>query len=283
MKLGHYDINDNTFGIEIEYERADVSQQALAMALNENGVVAEVQGYNHRVQNCWKLITDASCGFEIVSPILRGQDGFDQITRVCEVLNRYNAKVTRKTGLHVHIGFADATLKEFKNLLKTFAKYEEGIDMLMPPSRRASNNRYCVSLCDRSIYDTDEDTARKVNAYFAQVDACRSLDAIRQMTYNRFVKLNTQSYWRYGTIEVRHHSGTTDAAKIINWVRLSGALVEMARAARCVGKRTVKGYTPRVYLRRFFNKVIQGDVRRFYGQRYRDLVKANGEPRNRVS
>lgn len=278
MKLGHYDIHSNTFGVEIEYVGADVSQQAIATALRSAGVDAEVQGYNHRVQNCWKLITDASCGYEIVSPILRGEDGFEQIRKVCAVLNRFNARVNRSTGLHVHIGFADATLKQFKNLLKTFAKYEEGIDMLMPPSRRANNNRYCASLCNRSTFDTDEETAAKVNAYFRSVDSCRNLDDVRSMTSNRFVKLNTQSYWRYGTIEVRHHSGTTDADKIINWVRLSGALVEMARNARCVGKRTVKGYTPRVYLRRFFNKVIQGDVRRFYGQRYRDLVRVNGEP-----
>jgi len=282
MKLGNFDIHDQTFGIEIEYQRADASQQTIATALNAAGVAAEVQGYNHRVQNCWKLITDASCGYEIVSPILRGEDGFEQIRKVCEVLNRFNAVVNRSTGLHVHIGYEGATLKSFKNLLKTFAKYEEGIDMLMPPSRRASNNRYCMSLCDRSTYDSDEDTARKVNAYFDRVDACRSLDDIRAMTANRFVKLNTQSYWRYGTIEVRHHSGTTDAAKIINWVRLSGALVEMSKATRCVGRRTVKGYSPRVYLRRFFNKVIQGEVRCFYGQRYRDLVKVNGEPRGRA-
>jgi len=275
MKLGNYGIGNQTFGVEIEYIRCDVSQQALATALRSVGINAEAQGYNHRVQDCWKLITDASCGYEIVSPILRGEDGKEQIRKVCAQLNRFNAVVNRSTGLHVHIGYENATVKSFKNLLKTFAKYEEALDVIMPASRRANNNRYCASLCNRSAYDSDQDTADKVNAYFRNVDRCRTLDDIRSMTSNRFVKLNTQSYWRYGTIEVRHHSGTTDAEKINNWVELSGAMVAQSKDARCVGKRTVKGYDARFYLRRFFNKMIQGDVRKFYGQRFRDLNKQN--------
>lgn len=281
MKLGNYGIANQTFGVEIEYLSADVSREAMATAMRSLGVNAEVQGYNHRVTDCWKLITDASCGYEIVSPILRGQDGFDQIKKVCEVLNRFNAKVNRSTGLHVHIGYENASLKSFKNLLKTFAKYEEALDVIMPPSRRGSANRYCKSLCNLMTTDTDQTVADKVNAYFAQVDGCRSLDQIRYLTSDRFVKLNTQSYWRYGTIEVRHHSGTTDAEKIINWVELSGAMVAQSKEARCVGKRTVKGYDARFYLRRFFNKMIQGDVRKFYGQRFRDLNKQHAN-RGRV-
>lgn len=273
MKLGTFDIADQTFGVEIEYLSADVNREVIAQAIRDLGIAAEVQGYNHRVQNCWKLITDASCGYEIVSPILRGADGFEQIRKVCSVLQRFNAKVNKSTGLHVHIGYENATLKSFKNLLKTFAKYEEALDVIMPVSRRANNNRFCQSLCNRAAYDTDADTAAKVNAYFARVDACQSLDDIRRLTADRFKKLNTQSFWRYGTIEVRHHSGTTDADKIINWVRLSGAMVAQSKATRSVGKRTVKGYDARFYLRRFFNAMIQGEVRRFYGQRYRDLNK----------
>jgi hypothetical protein len=45
---------------------------------------------------------------------------------------------------------------------------------------------------------------------------------------DRFVKLNYQAFWRHGTVEFRHHSGTVDAAKIIKWVVFCQKLVETA-------------------------------------------------------
>jgi Putative amidoligase enzyme len=38
------------------------------------------------------------------------------------------------------------------------------------------------------------------------------------------------AFWRHGTVEFRHHSGTVEADKIINWVSLTQHLLENACA-----------------------------------------------------
>ena len=45
----------------------------------------------------------------------------------------------------------------------------------------------------------------------------------------RYFKLNCQSFFRHGTIEFRHHSGTTDFAKIKNWILFTAIVIEKAR------------------------------------------------------
>jgi hypothetical protein len=55
---------------------------------------------------------------------------------------------------------------------------------------------------------------------FRKIDACRSMEQMKQLYPCRYRKLNIHSYFRHQTLEVRHHSGTTDPAKITNWVRL---------------------------------------------------------------
>jgi hypothetical protein len=46
------------------------------------------------------------------------------------------------------------------------------------------------------------------------------------MRFDRYQKLNLESLERHGTIEFRQHSGTVDAEKAVNWVRLCTAFIE---------------------------------------------------------
>jgi hypothetical protein len=55
-----------------------------------------------------------------------------------------------------------------------------------------------------------------------------SLAAIRYTYGTRYRKLNIESYVTHGTVEFRQHQGTTNAAKIINWIKLTQAIVERA-------------------------------------------------------
>jgi hypothetical protein len=42
----------------------------------------------------------------------------------------------------------------------------------------------------------------------------------------RYFKLNLQSFFRTGTVEFRNHAGTVNADKVINYIRLTGAMVQ---------------------------------------------------------
>ena len=134
-----YTFNRN-FGVEIE--AYNCTRERLARELTAAGIRVEVEGYNHT--DHWKLVTDSSLSgnntFELVSPILHGEQGIEELEKVCWVLDLCNAKVNDSCGLHIHMDAAEFDLQTWKNLIITYKRLENVIDHFMPQSRR--NNRY---------------------------------------------------------------------------------------------------------------------------------------------
>ena len=100
-----YTFNRN-FGVEIE--AYNCTRDRLARELTAAGIRVEVEGYNHTDHtDHWKLVTDSSLHgnntFELVSPILHGEQGLEELEKVCWVLDLCNAKVNDSCGLHVHM------------------------------------------------------------------------------------------------------------------------------------------------------------------------------------
>lgn len=229
-----------TYGVEIEVLTQGVTQRSIAAAIREKGIESYEEGYNHTTKNYWKVITDSSAGYEIVSPILKGLAGLEQIKTVCEALESIGCKVNRRCGLHVHHGVSDFQIRNFKTLYITYAKYEKAIDSIMPDSRRDDNNTYCQSLTSR-CYNGYEELVEKI-------EKCKTANDISSVFHHdRYYKLNIQSYVKYGTIEFRHHSGTINADKIVNWVLLTQAIVTKAATGSIV-KKSEKQYDEIGYL-----------------------------------
>ena len=207
------------FGVEIE--AYNIGQRELVNALREAGISVEVEDYNHRTRRYWKIVTDASLSgtnaFELVSPILEGQAGLEELQTVCRVLKAKRAFINRSCGLHVHFDAEHIGLPQTKNLLINYARYEAIIDSFMPASRRAGTNSYCMSLTDRT----------------SRIDTATSMQALTsQALPSRYFKVNLQSYLRHKTIEFRQHSGTIEFEKISNWVLFLHNLVEYSRTSR---------------------------------------------------
>jgi hypothetical protein len=175
-------------------------------------------------------VTDASCGLELVSPILVGRDGLKQIETVCKVLGELGINVNRSCGLHVHHDAREFDLRTWKNLSMLYAKYEDQLDKVMPLSRRVSHNTYCQSVV----------AGRDIAQMFKAIKEARDLREVELAVTGgqRFSKINYQSYVRHGSVEIRHHSGTVEAAKIINWVKLT---FNMIREANRVGGVNLRG------------------------------------------
>jgi len=73
-------------------------------------------------------------GCEIVSPILKGEDGIRQVIEVCRVLNERGHKVNASCGVHVHVGFKvnpvsgkATSAKELETLVQIASYLEEGL------------------------------------------------------------------------------------------------------------------------------------------------------------
>jgi hypothetical protein len=227
------------YGIEIEFTGID--RQAAASVVRAAGIDVAAEEYNHNIRGYWKIITDSSCGLEAVSPPLEGEEGLEQIKKVCAALKGAGAKVNKDCGVHVHMEATDFTLDNFKNLFKYWAKFEDVFDSLMPASRRLQDNTYCRSNL-KAIANNAQNHAIACERIFERIDAMQTIDDIKDIYPTRYYKLNPHSYWRYGTIEVRHHNGSLDGEKLTNWVRLIDGLFTRATTAKEVKFKTQAAY-----------------------------------------
>ncbi|MDK2955430.1 MAG: hypothetical protein PWQ57_926 [Desulfovibrionales bacterium] len=205
------------FGVEIEV--SGITMQRAAHALRLVGLNAEAEGYNHTTRTHWKVVTDSSVqgGCEIVSPVLQGSAGLEQVAAAVTALDDAGAKINRTCGLHVHFDATGLNVQDIKNVVSRYARFEQEIDRCMPPSRRGDSNGYCKSI--RSFAGS-----RGFRAAQTIADLAGAQDG-------RYFKLNLQSFHRHGTIEFRQHSGTVNAAKTLNWVRFLDAFIEASRNA----------------------------------------------------
>lgn len=210
---------NHKYGIEIEaIFPAGVTQAQVARAISDAGVPCVASGYTHAVTNHWKVVSDNSLngnGHEIVSPPLRGDAGFEQVEKVSRSLIRLGATVNASCGLHVHVemrGQSDAALRRLAVL---YMENELVIDQLMPNSRRGNTGYYCRSLRNMNGIHTAR-TARDVS------------NAIHGVGGSKFYKVNYLTYWRQGTVEFRHHSGTVEHAKIIAWTKACLRMVQFS-------------------------------------------------------
>lgn len=205
------------FGVEIEAYNCPMG--TLAEALREEGIQVTVEHYNHTTRNHWKLVTDSSLTggqtFELVSPVLEGQRGLQELKKVCWVLDACNVKVNSSCGLHIHFDAANFTLQTWKNIAISYKRIENIIDNFMPESRR-NNNTYCRSL--RNI------TEQAINH-------ATTIEQLQRGAFQgtRYFKVNPQSYSRHKTIEFRQHSGSTNYEKISRWILFLNGLVTFAQ------------------------------------------------------
>jgi hypothetical protein len=203
------------FGVEIEAH--GVNKQVLQNALLGAGINVQVAGRGAHLTNKWKVTTDSSIlgsnTFEIVSPILEGEEGLSQLRKVSEVLISCRAKINKSCGLHVHFDAHNLSIGSWQNLYKNYIRLENVIDSMMPESRRCNNNTYCSSL-------------KKHNEIEQKIDGCRTVSNIAQLYGSRYYKVNAESYSIHNTVEFRQHSGTIEIEKMENWIRFLDSLVK---------------------------------------------------------
>lgn len=215
-------LTGKTFGVELEfiaprhYSGHDVAEQMQAA-----GISCQFAGYTHTTTRHWKVVTDGSVAgngtpLEIVSPVLEGEAGLAEARKVCETLTRLGATVNQSCGLHVHVGARSLGVNVLKHLAKIYAECEDVIDSVQPHSRRARNNTYCGPV--KNLNWTSLAQA---------IDARDIASAINGG--GRYCKLNYTAFWKHGTVEFRHHAGTVDGEKVVNWVN---ACLRMIAAAQ---------------------------------------------------
>ncbi|HXU06226.1 MAG TPA: amidoligase family protein [Polyangia bacterium] len=237
-------ITELTFGVEFEVilprdNNGERGRDAIAAAFNAAGLPARHDPLTHRAVPYWRITTDSTIGYEnaeIVSPsreiLMRGEAGFETLRKAAKVISDFGCSVDRRCGTHVHVGVRDSDYEQlgsqarferlgfFKELLKTYSKFEPVFDSLMARSRRESNNPMCRPI----TFPRDAENATTIDGLLRVYGLSRSGND------RHYSKLNLGAYIRHGTVEFRQHQGTTNTQKIENWVKLCLRMV--AHAAR---------------------------------------------------
>jgi superfamily II DNA or RNA helicase len=223
---------DQTFGVEIEIasineipkynsnlwhrkaiEIIDVLNNYASLDVKQN------PGQYHSADiKKWSLEYDLSVGWEVVSPILKNEWGFEELKNVCVGLEQLTEKddilyINYRCGLHVHLATRLNNNKKLKGLLRRIQRLEPGLFTILSPSRLYEYANY--------TYNID-----KFNQYCLPV---RNID-VDNISFNEFVDYHKNRYYTVNLtdakqnnihlLEIRMHNGTTDYRKIIPWISL---------------------------------------------------------------
>jgi Putative amidoligase enzyme len=236
--LGPVPLPNVKFGIELELttsasETPDQVARSVETRCNVPvQVMTDSYSQARQTYSSWKLMRDSSIAchinrpdcnaFELVSPVLSGQDGVGEVHQLVSTLTLIRSvKVNKSMGFHVHVNVEHVGLKGLIKVCQNFVKYEKAMDSFMPKSRR--NNRYCKSNKD-ALGTTNKGRIDRLGA-------CRSIEALCEVMNpdnQRYFKLNMQNLrtGRMPTVEFRQHSSTASAEKVAHWVRFCILLVQ---------------------------------------------------------
>lgn len=177
-------------------------------------------------------------GVEFQTPKLRGKKGEETIQHLCDTLRAEDFRVDNSCGLHIHLdgkGLLPSrrTKDRPKSLIALWSFYvafEPVLLSFLPPKRRTN------SFCRRMANEVS----------LVQLAGLRTLDEAEHVWYksrtrndlkyrksqkyddSRYFGVNLHSLFKDGHMEVRYHSGTLNARKILEWTNLHQIILDSA-------------------------------------------------------
>jgi hypothetical protein len=203
-----------TTGIEYEYSGGD--QRVVYRAMQERGIRCMPPSSWHRTREAdhWDLKTDATCGWEITSPVLKTFEQLVDAAHVATIIRNCGGRVNDRCGLHVHTGTVGLIEQQLENIFRFLTRYEQAFFLVIPPSRRG--NTYCKRL--------PAETCDHIRRHHFLNDNWW-LDAWR----DKNVWLNGRRYPDIRTIEFRLMPGTLDVNFILGYVTFLQCVINVVK------------------------------------------------------
>ena len=251
MTITEAEMATRTFGCELEYEGISQATAAQTVAEVTGGTTRYVGGAYGTWEvtmpdgRKWKVVSDGSLegtSSETVTPVMTIAD-LELLQEVVRKLRKAKAKANSRTGLHVHVGAADFTAENVKNLVKTFYKQEELILKAAGTlqSRIESYTRKTDhGFVDRICAMRNPTMAKIGDAYYA---GC--YDRNSHYCRARYRALNLHNLWNGGkhTIEYRFFNGTTHAGEVKTAVQLALLIAIRAKNAKASSAKNPRPYS----------------------------------------
>jgi hypothetical protein len=212
------------FGIEIEAHAAKPRGWGLAYIMLPKEV---------------GLGTDSSVGnmgVEFRTAPISGRGAEETIQKTCKVLNDLKYTTSKTCGFHIHVSVedidsqsSDYAFSNMRDLWLFYLTFEDVILSFLPPSRR-NNYQYCAPL--------------KTEYHFKEVHDAQNIDALEKLWYrlgstesvtraksehrhaSRYRGINLHPMFSSRHFEIRYHSGTLNARKMLEWTNLQLKIVD---------------------------------------------------------
>ena len=249
MTITEAEMMNRTFGCELEYEGISQAEAAKTVAEVTGGTTRYVGGSYGTWEvtmpdgRKWKVVSDGSlCGTssETVTPVMTVAD-LDTLQKVVRALRRKGAKANSRTGLHVHVGAADFTAENVKNLVKTFYKQETLILKAAGtlPARIAQYTQTTDHGFVDKICRMRNPTMDGINrAWFGTFTPHPY-----HYEHHRYHALNLNNLWNEKrTIEYRFFNGSTHAGEVKTAVQLAILIALRAKSAKASSARNPRPY-----------------------------------------
>ncbi len=192
----------------------------------------------------WSRQRDGSLGKsgrEYSSPILQGDEGFEDIERLTTRLKGRGYHVRNSCGLHVHIDGRDLDFQDIKKLLKLVLVYEPVLYAMLPEARFTGTYSVPLRKFPRSRFRIRVQDEASLKAMWYGRDRAR-VDTKSKYHHSRYFGLNIHSWFFRRSLEFRYHSGTLNPAKITNFISICQAFVDRAKAVKSVRAESFKSF-----------------------------------------
>lgn len=179
-------------------------------------------------------------GAEFQTMKLSGKNGEQAMKDTCQVLTHFKFKTDKTCGLHIHFDGGndfvptDGSPSErypstkVRNLMLMYLVYEDVIHSFLPRSRRA--NRYCRPM--KNSFHVNEilnaNSLEDIEKIWYRRDNKSQITDEKNTKKNstRYSGVNFHTLLSENHLEVRYHSGTVNARKILEWINLHAQIMD---------------------------------------------------------
>lgn len=148
-------------------------------------------------------------GVEVKSPVLQGEEGLEEVTKVLKILSDSGYWVEEDCGLHVHVDapeFMESNPLVIK-AVKAWVRNQHLVNNMVADWRL--ENDHCEQWTEEDIKELE-----------------RTISDNSPLHYSLRGAINVGSMSHHGTIEIRQHESTLDPEEVISWIQFCQAFID---------------------------------------------------------
>ena len=199
------------FGLEIE-THTHISLDEIIEGMRKRGLAVNDsrQQYFHSNGSAWDVKRDGSCGYEIASPILRGECGIFDAKLAAEKIREICPNATNSNcGVHVTVGVEDHSKEDLKRLIAGYLKAQEHFYAKCNSTRQ--KNSYCARNPINKLGLIIAAPSTAINEIAVSAGGLRHEDRYKGLNLTNVFKSSPR-------VEFRMLESTTEIRKLGAWI-----------------------------------------------------------------